>query len=277
VLSSADIGRRIKAFHTVEDVVSAMKAYAGVTVRKTEEIVPHIREYKKTMLTAVADVATHYGAGLLEERKKGKRILVAFGSSVGLCGPYNEKMADAVSGIFTAEDTLFVVGKRLKSSLDTRHIPYQDYGDSVISTNGIQQALEETLSKIMNEYRKEEYSDLTFVFTSILEKKAGISAERILPPAIDGIVPVRNAPFTYTEPGTIFDSIMEEFIYISVYRCYVESLRSENWYRLRSMEGASESLKKHLEELGSLQRYVGQEEITEEMLEILGSGMFYRK
>jgi F-type H+-transporting ATPase subunit gamma len=275
LLSSAEVGKRIKAFHTVEDVVSAMKAYAGVTVRKTEEIVPRIREYERNMLAAIADVATHYGTGLLEGREKGKRILASFGSSVGLCGPYNEKMADAVSGLFTTGDALFVVGKRLKSSLDLRHISYQGYGDSVTSINGIQPALKDTLSKIMDIYRKEEYYDLTFVFTYILENKAKISVERILPPAIDGIPPVKNPPLTYMDAGTIFDNILEEFIYISLYRCYVESLRSENWYRLRSMEGASESLKKHLSELSSLQRYIGQEEITEEMLEILGSGMFY--
>jgi F-type H+-transporting ATPase subunit gamma len=69
---------------------------------------------------------------------------------------------------------------------------------------------------------------------------------------------------------------LEEFLYISFYRCYAESLRSENWYRLRSMEGASEMIKKHIDELSSLQKYIRQEEITEEMLEILGSGMFYR-
>jgi len=275
VLSSAEVGKKIKAFHMVEDVVSAMKAYAGVTVRKTDEIVPRIREYERNMLSAIADVATHYGTGLLEKQKKGKRILVAFGSSVGLCGAYNDKMADAVSDLFTADDALFVVGRRLKSSLDLRHVPYQGYGDSVISVNGIQPALKDTLSEIMNVYRKEEYYDLAFVFTYILEKKAGISVERILPPTIDGIVPVKNPPLTYMEPPVILDSILEEFIYISLYRCHLESLRSENWYRLRSMEGASESLRKHLSELGSLQRYIGQEEITEEMLEILGSGMFY--
>jgi F-type H+-transporting ATPase subunit gamma len=45
---------------------------------------------------------------------------------------------------------------------------------------------------------------------------------------------------------------------------------------MRSMEGALETLKKHLSELGSPQNYICQEEITEETLEILGSGMFYR-
>jgi F0F1-type ATP synthase gamma subunit len=57
----------------------------------------------------------------------------------------------------------------------------------------------------------------------------------------------------------------------------VESLRSENWYRLRSMEGASENITRHIEELESQWKYLRQEEITGEMLEILGSGGFFRQ
>ena len=74
----------------------------------------------------------------------------------------------------------------------------------------------------------------------------------------------------------IFKRALEEFLYISLYRCYIESLRSENWYRLRSMEGASDTIRKYIGELSSSQKYIRQEEITEEMLEILGSGLFYR-
>jgi F0F1-type ATP synthase gamma subunit len=85
-----------------------------------------------------------------------------------------------------------------------------------------------------------------------------------------------TAPFTYLDAEVVFTRSLEELLYISLYRCYVESLRSENWYRLRSMEGASETVKKHIGELSSLQKYIRQEEITEEMLEILGSGMFYK-
>jgi F-type H+-transporting ATPase subunit gamma len=274
--SSMEIGKRMTAFHLVEDVISAMRAYAGVTVRRTEEVVSNIREYEKNMLSALADLLNHYGSGRVEQRAKGKRILVAFGSSVGLCGPYNEKVSEAISGTFVDGDTLFVVGRKLKVSLDQRNIPYEGYIDSVISVNGIQAALKETLSQIMNLYRKEEYYNLTFIFAFVSENKATISVERILPPDTGNSTLSRMPPMTYLSPFEILDNILEEFIYISLYRCYVESLRSENWYRLRSMEGASEILKKRLSELGSLQRYIGQEEITEEMIEILGSGMFFR-
>lgn len=43
------------------------------------------------------------------------------------------------------------------------------------------------------------------------------------------------------------------------------------------MENASENLKRRFSDLDARQKYVRQEEITEEMLEILGSGMFYGK
>jgi F-type H+-transporting ATPase subunit gamma len=276
--SSADIEKKIKAFNTIEDIVGAMRAYAAVTIRKTEDIVPNVREYEQNMLSAMADVMTHYPDTPSMVRNEKKRILVAFGSSQGLCGPYNEKVADAVSHVKTGKDVLFVIGKRLKSSIELRDISFEVYSDAILSVNGIQTALKETVSRIMDIYEMEEYYNLTLVFTCVSEKKPEISVEQVLPPDISGIgaiKPLKIQPVTYLEPKILFDKILEEFLYISLYRGYLESLRSENWYRMRSMEGALETLKKRLSELKSLQNYIRQEEITEEMLEILGSGMFY--
>jgi F-type H+-transporting ATPase subunit gamma len=259
--------------------VGAMKAYAGVTIRKTEDIVPNIREYEQNILSAMADVLTLYPDIPSTSRNEKRRILVAFGSSQGLCGPYNEKVADAVSDVKTGKDVLFVIGKRLKSSIELRDIPYEVYSDAILSINGIQSALRGTVSQIMDIYRKEEYYNLTSIFTYVAEQKTEISVEQILPPNISRIGTIKAfkiPPLFYLEPRIIFDKILEEFLYISLYRGYMEALRSENWYRMRSMEGASETLKKRLSELGSLQNYIRQEEITEEMLEILGSGMFYK-
>lgn len=280
MLSSADVEKKIKSIYTVKDIVGAMKAYAGVTIRKTEELVLNIRAYEENMLYAMADIMAHYPAIFLEKQTEGKRILIAFGSSQGLCGPFNEKIADVISDIINSNDTLFLIGRRLKLSIELKHITYDGYSDSVVSINGIQPALKETVSQIMNTYKKEEYYNLTFIFTYISEKRPEISAEQILPPDItrlSALKPLKIPPLTYLEPEIIFNKILEEFLYISLYRGYLESLRSENWYRMRSMEGASESLERRILELGSLQKYVRQEEITEEMLEILGSGMFYRR
>ena len=129
-------------------------------------------------------------------------------------------------------------------------------------------------------YRNEGYYTLTLVFTVISEKRAdglrrtGFSPRNYVREKSNGTS--KPAPLAYLEPATIFDRLLEEFISISLYRGFVESLRSENWYRLRSMEGASENITRHIEELESLWKYLRQEEITGEMLEILGSGGFFR-
>ncbi|HHT9110640.1 MAG TPA: F0F1 ATP synthase subunit gamma [Candidatus Brocadiaceae bacterium] len=278
MLSSKDIEKKVLALNIIEDIVTAMKAYAGVTIRRTDDLVENTRTYEKNLLFAMSDIMSHYPGVSVNEQSKGKRILVAFGSSQGLCGSFNEKMADFVFEIITSNDILFVIGKRLKLSLELKHITYGDYSDSVASINGIQSSLKETVSKIMNLYNKKEYYNLTLIFTSIFERRAEISVEQILPPDIYkvGILrPTRIPPFTYIEPKIIFEKILEEFLFISLYRCYVESLRSENWYRLRSMDGASETLKRQLQNLNSIQMYTRQEEVTEEMLEILTSGRFF--
>lgn len=276
---SEDIEKKIKSFYSIEDIISAMKAYAGVTIRQTEEIVPNVREYEKNILSVMTDLIVNYPDLTLMKNNGGNRIIVAFGSSQGLCGAYNEKIADAVAGLITDKDVAFIIGRRLASSLDLRQITFESYSDSVLSISGIQTALEKTVIRIMDIYSKKEYYNLSFLFTSVLENKARIVMERILPPDFDGMLtrhPDNTAPFTYLDAEVIFTRSLEEFLYISLYRCYAESLRSENWYRLRSMEGASETVKKHIGELSSLQKYIRQEEITEEMLEILGSGMFYK-
>lgn len=279
MISSIDIEKKIKAFFTIEDIISAMKAYAGVTIRKTEELVQNIRAYEKNILSALSDVMTHHPISSIPEQQGGKRVIVVFGSSQGLCGAYNEKIVDIVSDTITDNDTLFVIGRRLKSSLELRHLTYDYLNDSIVSVNGIEEALRETISKIMAIYKEKEYYNLAFIFTSISENKAEISIEQVLPPDITKVhdlSPAKITPLTYLEPELIFNKALEEFLYISLYRGFIESLRSENWYRLRSMEGAAESIKRRLSDLDSMQKYIRQEEITEEMLEILGSGMFYR-
>jgi len=275
---SEDVEKKIKSLYTIEDIISAMKAYAGVTIRKTEQIVPNVREYEKNVFSVMSDLIVNYPDLSLIKSNGEKRIIVAFGSSQGLCGAYNEKVADAVAEVIRDKDVLFVIGRRLTSSLLLRHIAFESYSDSVLSISGIETALEKTIVQIMDIYRKKEFYNLTFVFTAVFENKAQVAVEQILPPDIDRMLamgPENIAPFTYLNAEVIFARALEELLYISFYRCHAESLRSENWYRLRSMEGASEILKKHIGELSSLQKYIRQEEITEEMLEILGSGMFY--
>lgn len=275
---SVDVERKIRVFSDIGDIIDAMKAYAGVAIRKTEGIIANIREYEKNVILALSDVIS---SGFRVPSAMGdggtKRLLVIFGSSQGLCGAYNEKVADAVSTILTGDDSLYIIGRRLKASLESRRIGHGAFQESIAGVGGIDQAWRECISRLLKLYRNEGYYTLALVFTAISGKDAEVSVEQILPPDLKSIGNLKTAPLNYLEPMVIFDRVLEEFIGIGIYRGFVESLRSENWYRLRSMEGASENIERHIAELESLRKYLRQEEITGEMLEILGSGGFYRQ
>ncbi len=280
MIPSTAIERRIQAFQTIQDIIDTMKAHAGVAIRRTDELVLNIRRYEEEVLSALGELLVHDPGLSRGTLQGGKRILVAFGSSQGLCGAYNERLADVLSENVAADDAVFVIGRRLQSVIETRKMNYQGHGDFVGSVNGIRPALQKTLSRITDVYGKKEYFRLSFVFTVVSEKKAGIMLEQILPPDVKRARPPQGAQgfiYSHLSPASLLDKVLEELLYISLYRCFVESLRSENWYRLRSMEGASENLRRHISELDSLRNYMRQEEITEEMLEILGSGMFFGK
>ncbi len=280
MLTSLEIERRISAFRTIEDIVGAMKAYAGIAIRRTDELVINIREYEESIFQAMAGIVAHHKeiAQKIEYSGRGRRILVACGSSQGLCGLFNERMADAVSKEKKDGDALFVTGRKLMAALGARQIVPEYYAGSPASASGIQGALEEALSRLMDIYSGQEFYRLAFIFTSVSGKRPRILTERVLPPDLELVslknparVQMKNPPLLYLEAGRVFEKLMEHLIFITLYRSYVESLRSENWYRLQSMEGAAENLKKRLSGIEALQKFVRQEEITEEVLEILQS------
>jgi F-type H+-transporting ATPase subunit gamma len=279
VLSSSDLEKKIEGLRAIEDIVGVMKAYAGVTMRKTEDFVEKVRMYERNVLSAMADVSALYTEPEAERKADGKRIVVAFGSSQGLCGAYNERIADNVAALTGGSDTFYVVGKRLRETLETKGTVCVAYREAVRSVDGIEASLRTIAADLWRIYAQEEYYTLTLFFMTIAENQPMLTVERILPPDMERVRSLRSMsfpPLTYIPPREVFARALEEFLFISLYRCCLESLRSENWFRLRSMEGASESLRQHIEDLGSLRKYVRQEEITEEMLEILGSGALSR-
>ena len=272
-MSTKAIEQKVKAFEDIHDIVNVMKAYAGLNIRKTEEYVPNVRTYEKNVSYAMAYLFSHFPSIAMPERHAGKRVLLAFGSEQGLCGAYNERIADYMDTVVNPEDYIFVIGKRLKSAIEQHKFRITGFMESAVSFDGIREVMETGLSKIMDIYSRKDIYNLTVLFTSVIKNNPEIAMKQILPPDMQVLKTMElssKKPLTYLNPEQIFKKLIEECLYISIYKCYVESLRSENWYRLRRMESASENILKNISDLKTVQRYVRQEDITQEILEILG-------
>jgi ATP synthase F1 gamma subunit len=277
---SPEIERKIRTFSSIEDIVNAMKAYAGVTIKRTEEMVKAVRAYEEQVVRALALAAALEPGYFAPAPAGGRRIVAAFGSSQGLCGPLNEHVADALRREVRSGDELLIVGRRLQTAAAARNLTTADNLDSVVSVSGIKPALEATIAWILARYLRGDVYTLSFMFTAVSGTQAGVVHERVLPPDLTALAAERPAgatPVLTLAGPELLSGVMRELIAISLYRCFAESLRSENWYRMRVLEGATENLKRRIGELGSLRNYLRQEEITEEMLEILSSGGFYAR
>ena len=277
---SPEIERKIGTFSSIEDIVNAMKAYAGVTIKRTEEMVKAVRAYEEQVVRALALAAALDPGFFAAAPGDGTRILVAFGSSQGLCGALNEHVADALQRELRPGDSLLIVGRRLQTAAAARNLTTPDFLDSVVSVSGIRPALQATIAWILERYLRGDVYTLSFLFTAVSGSQARVVSERVLPPDLAAPAAEKppGAPLVLTLGSReLLSGVMRELIAISLYRCFAESLRSENWYRMRVLEGATENLKRRIGELGSLRNYLRQEEITEEMLEILSSGGFYKR
>ena len=74
----------------------------------------------------------------------------------------------------------------------------------------------------------------------------------------------------YIPPASVMEGVLEEYIYVQLYATALETVIAENESRMRSMDYAEKNIKKRIEELSSSYNYALQEEVTGEILEIIG-------
>ena len=70
-------------------------------------------------------------------------------------------------------------------------------------------------------------------------------------------------------PDRLFSALVRQYLFVSLYRAYTESMASENGARLSSMQAAEKNIQERLEELTAMHRQQRQESITSELLDIV--------
>jgi F-type H+-transporting ATPase subunit gamma len=67
----------------------------------------------------------------------------------------------------------------------------------------------------------------------------------------------------------LFSALVRQYLFVSLYRAFAESLKSENASRLSSMQAAQKNIEERLTELNSQHRHQRQTSITSELLDIV--------
>jgi F-type H+-transporting ATPase subunit gamma len=216
---------------------------------------------------------------------QGKLGAIVFGSDQGMCGQLNDQLVShALRALgklaFRHKDQkTAAVGVRAAGQLEAAGRVVESSVPVPSSSSGIGGAVEEVLRKIEAWHFSE---GVEFIVLFYARPISGawyrVRGVRLLPVDQDWINSLKAKPWPskvvpmYTmDESQLFHCLIREYLFVSLFRAFAESLASENASRLASMQVAERNIEDHLRALTTESRQLRQMTITSELLDIISA------
>lgn len=281
-----DLKHRIKSTEDLQSVVRTMKALAAVKIRQFEKAVASLAVYDKTVEMALQVALKDREHVLIGARNRPKDQLgvFVFGSDQGMCGPLNDQIVshalgemNRFSGVKKGDRLVMAVGQRVSGRMQEAGQPVESYLAVPGSVTGIVPKVRQMLAKIDSWQRER---NLEQVFLYYCRQLSGARYEphtvHLLPVDKHWLArirrrkwPGRTLPVFTMDWDPLFSALIRQYLFVSLYRAFAESLASENASRLASMQGAEKNIKEQLDSLRLRYHQQRQMSITEELLDIV--------
>jgi F-type H+-transporting ATPase subunit gamma len=278
MISSRELENKRKSHRSVLGVVKAMKALSAANVRKGGTALEHTRRYREFVDRAASTTASLPGVNILQPEGR-RTLVVSFGSQYGLCGALNERVLEEVFEVVRGLEQpggIIYAGRRLADRAPALSIPAERI-DAPGSVDGLQEMVGELLTTVYNKYKGGLFEELLFVYPSFVADSLTVMRHRALPPPFVPREEPAGPPMLYIPPSEVMEGVIEEYVYVQLYATALETVIAENESRMRSMDYAEKSIKKKIQELTNSYNYALQEEITGEILEVIGGYEAIRK
>ncbi|MEB3829605.1 F0F1 ATP synthase subunit gamma [Phormidium sp. CCY1219] len=283
---------QISSVEDLQSVVKTMKALAAVSIRQYQRAVESLSEYNRTVEMGL-HIAMRRGyfsdeytpqmlSGQSESGGIGRIGAIVFGSDQGLCGQFNERVVS--HGMQQLDEWEVKPENRAIAAVGARIVPLLSARKQAIATsfsvpssvNGITNMVQEILLNIQQWRNEEQVARIVIFYNQSL---SGSSYEprtlQLLPLNPDWLKELvhkdwpNNVLPTFTmDWNRLFSALIREYLFLSLYRAFAESLASENASRLSSMQAAEKNIQERLGDLTSQYRRERQSSITSELLEV---------
>ncbi len=277
--------RKIAVSQELQEVVKTMKTIAAVSIRQFEKAVVSLRQYRHTVEMGIQIVMrSHSEKRTLPRSTPGQRCgVIIFGSELGMCGQFNELVVsyalDQLAELHVAkqERSIAAVGARAVSRLEEAGEQVESYFAVPGSVNGITSRVQELLLKIES-WRCPGGTEKIMLFHHQPVSGAVYRPQTVplLPIDMEWLEslgqkswPSRVLPtFTMARPRLVY-ALVGQYLFVSLYRAFAESLASENAARLAAMQAAENNIEDRLKELRLQYNQLRQSTITEELLDVI--------
>jgi F-type H+-transporting ATPase subunit gamma len=276
--------RSIATVEDIQSIVRTMKALAAVSIYPYERAIESMRNYSRTVELGLQVLLADRVPPAAPIRHPDAGVgIVIFGSDRGLCGRFNEEIAEFTLATLAKEEIamdrrhVLAVGARAEARLREAGQPVHESFFVPGSVAGITASVHAILRQI-DTWQKEVAVGRVLLFYN---RQSGGTGRR---PEVSQLLPLeftrfqganappwpsRSIPAFSMERTTLFAALVHQYLFVWVFRACAFSLASENASRLASMQAAERNIGEHLLELSRTFSQQRQENITDELMEIV--------
>lgn len=280
-----NLKRKIDSTEDLQSVVKTMKSLAAVSIRQYEQAAQALEDYYRTVeLGFQVVLRERFRTRMtIKAAPTGRIAAVVFGSDQGMAGSLNEQIVTHAAEVLENErggkeqPVILAVGERAFGHLEDAGLAVSDTFNLPGSVSGITPYVQNIVMRIET-WREQFGVDQVLLFHNRTTSQASFRPHtvRLLPIDRKWLERLekkkwrsRSLPTFTMEPETLFSALIREYLFVSIFRAFVESLASENASRLASMQGAEKNIEERLGELTNQYHQQRQMSITEELLDIV--------
>lgn len=289
------LATRLHTTNEIQSIVSTMKALSTANIRQYEHAVTAMADYERTITMGLQVVlrncrnwrepisAAHWAFGAGK-----RRALIVIGSDRGLCGHFNDKIAEfAHAELASAPHTtdtasaaspfLCVVGVRAAARMEAFGYQVEQLFTLPGSVDGLVESVQSIVIEVDRWIREEAVGPVTLFFNQKTERSLATAVTKTLLPISQAYLDTlaqepwhsRRLPMFRMEPEKLFSWLVRQLLFIDLYGALAQSLASEHASRLAAMQNAERNIDERHDDLLAQYRQKRQETITQELLEVV--------
>lgn len=279
------IRKNIRSAEDLGDIVRTMRTLAAVNIHHFEQAVHSLEDYSRSIEMGFQVVLKDGAVTALasKEKKKRSNYYVVFGTEQGLCGGFNDQIAEYAfdeirkDGRPDESDLLICTGQRVLAGLEDKKMTVAEVIPLPGALSGITLAVQQIVMHITDLQAKGRVNRvMLFHHRPASQSSFNPVTVRLLPIDRAWIETVRNKKWpTHVLPSftmdrdALFSALFRQYIFVSLFRAFAESMASENAARLLSMQSAEKNIEERIEQLHAVYRSERQNSITSELLDIV--------
>jgi F-type H+-transporting ATPase subunit gamma len=283
--TTTSLRRKSNSAGDLQSVVRSMKALAAASIGQYEKSVKALDDYYHSIeLGLGVCFRKNVSAPLIAEPKvqKGTVVIgaVVFGSDQGLVGQFNDVVADYTIKILASlpgKSHVWAVGERVHALLEDAGLPLMGLFVVPNSVKAITPLVGQILMASETQHHHNEITELHLFYnrpTSGAVYKP--VSQRLLPldeswrrMLTEIPWPTKKLPEIIGGGTATVRALINEYLFVSLFRSCAESLASENASRLAAMQRADKNIDELLDDLKGTFNRLRQSSIDEELFDVI--------